>query len=359
MKTKNWSEWRSWENWKKMASQQIEERGLSKNLKQIEEQGFTVLTPEQMDDPRLFERTKDALLRVAEEFTGVRPNEESGELGVTDNMGSNQAQNWLFGFLEKDPVFEEIIQHPLTLPLIDYYLGPGCLLSAFNGIVKKQDPMGYGSTLGFHADTHLYPFEPLPDPPMVFNTNWCLSDYTKDNGALAVVPGSHKLRRHPKPGEGVDQAFAVEAPAGSVIVFHGTLWHGAFPRINPGLRMCVTAYYGAFYCRPQEHFPGRISQESLARNGERFRQLLKIDDLWNWEDPRGPIPWRERASGKTYGQIMDQIVTHHGKKYRVEMDHSIVNHAGGVRYVNVDDDEEVVFPQSEKNTGLPGGLTVR
>jgi len=27
--------------------------------------------------------------------------------------------------------------------------------------------------------------------------------------------------------------------------------------------------------------------------------------------------------------------------------------------VNVDDDEEVVFPQSEKNTGLPGGLAVR
>ncbi len=157
--------------------------------------------------------------------------------------------------MEKDPIIEEIIQHPLTLPLIDYYLGSGCLLSAFNGIVKWQDPVGYGHTMGLHADTHLYPFEPLPDPPMVFNTNWCLIDYTKDNGALAIVPGSHKLRRHPKPGEEVDQAIAVEAPAGSVIVFIGTLLHGAFPRINPGFRLWVTAYYSAFYCRTQEHYP--------------------------------------------------------------------------------------------------------
>ena len=86
MLTKKWSEWRTWENWKKMASQQIEERGLTKNLDEIEEQGFTVITPEQMGDTRLLEQTKEALLRVGEEITGVRPDEETGEHGFTDNM---------------------------------------------------------------------------------------------------------------------------------------------------------------------------------------------------------------------------------------------------------------------------------
>ena len=206
MLTKKWSEWRTWENWKEIASQQIEARGLTKNLEEIEAQGFTVISLEQMGDPRLFEQTKEALLRVGEEITGVRPNEETGEHGFTDCTGTTQTQNHYHGILEKDPNFEVIIQHPLTLPLIDYYLGPGCLLSNLGGIVKWQDPVGYGDTItsygGLNADTYLYPFEPLPDAPMVFNTNWCLSDYTKDNRALAVVPGSHKLRRHPKPGEG-------------------------------------------------------------------------------------------------------------------------------------------------------------
>ena len=343
MLTKKRLEWRTWEDWKKIASQQIEARGLTKNLEEIEAQGFTVISPEQMGDPRLFEQTKEALLRVGEEITGVRPNEETGEHGFTDCTGTTPTQNMYHGILEKDPIFEEIIQHPLTLPLIDYYLGPGYLLSGFSGIVKWQGLEGYGDAIylnqgGLHADMNMYPFEPLPDPPMRFNTAWCLSDYTKDNGALSVLPGSHKLRRHPKPGEGMDQAIAVEAPAGSVIVFHGGLWHGAFPRINPGLRLCVFSCYDAFYCRTMEHYPNRISEESLARNGERFRQLLNIDDLYGHEDHRGPIPRRERASGKSYSQIMNQIVTHHGKKYRVENDDRIVNW-GAMRYIPIDDEE--------------------
>ena len=83
------------------------------------------------------------------------------------------------------------------------------------------------------------------------NTNWLLTDYTKDNGALCIVPGSHKLCRHPKQGEGVEDAVPVEAPAGSVCVIHGNLWHGAFPRINPGLRITIVAdYCGRHFAGP-------------------------------------------------------------------------------------------------------------
>lgn len=338
---KKWSEWKTWENWKQLVYSQIEARRLTSNLEELEATGYTVLSPEQMDDPRLIERTIEALLRVSEKFTGVRPNDETGEYGYNDHETSNQSQNWFQAFLGQDPVFEEIIQHPLTLPLIDYFLGPGCLLSAFNGIVKWQDPVGYGDTMGFHADTHLYPFEPLPDPPMVFNTNWCLTDYTKDNGTLAVVPGSHKLRLNPRPGEVAKQAIPVEAPAGSVIVFHGNLWHGSFPRMNQGMRLTVTAYYSAHYCRPQEYFPNQILEESLARNGERFRQLLNVDDLLGIEKPSDcGIPRRERGSGKTYHQVMEKTVTYHGQEYRIERDNSIVHHApGSAVYIPVNRNE--------------------
>jgi hypothetical protein len=347
---KKWSEWRTWENWKKMASQQIEARGLTGNLEELEAQGYTVLSPEQMGDPRLIERTTKALLRISEKLTGVRPNAETGEYGHIDHPGSHAAQNMLQAFLGEDPVFEEIIQHPLTLPLIDYYLGPGCLLSALNGFVKWQDPVSHFDNLGFHADTHLYPFEPLPDPPMVFNTNWCLTNYTKDDGSLAVVPESHKLRRHPRPGE-ADQAVPVEAPAGSVIVFHGNLWHGAFPRVNPGLRLTVTAFYSAHYCRPQEHFPGQVSEESLARNGERFRQLLNVCDTLGIEDSRDCwAPRWDRGSGKTERQIWRETIVHHDREYRIEKDDTIVNHSAGyARYIPLDRKEKLKYKKLSNN----------
>ena len=53
-----------------MASQQIEARGLTGNLEELEAQGYTVLSPEQMGDPRLIERTTKALLRISEKLTG-------------------------------------------------------------------------------------------------------------------------------------------------------------------------------------------------------------------------------------------------------------------------------------------------
>ena len=47
-----------------------------------------MISPEQMGEPRLFEQTKEVLLRVGEEITGVRPNEETGEHGLTACTGN-------------------------------------------------------------------------------------------------------------------------------------------------------------------------------------------------------------------------------------------------------------------------------
>ena len=69
------------------------------------------------------------------------------------NQGTNNGQHLLYAFLEKDRVFEEIIQHPLALPLMEYYLGEDCQLSSLTCFIKWQDPVGYGENLGLHDDT--------------------------------------------------------------------------------------------------------------------------------------------------------------------------------------------------------------
>lgn len=276
------------------AYREICERGLERNLEELEAFGLTVITPEQIGDPSLVERAREAILRIAEERTGVIHDIETGTHGKLEGAGSNASQYLLYAFLEKDPVFEQIPVHPTTLPLIDYYLGPGCQLSSLTSFIKWQDDVGYGPGLGLHDDSSAYRAGPLPATPHVFNTNWILTDYTLDNGAFCIVPGSHKLRRHPRPGEGADKAVPVEAPAGSVLVFHGNVWHGAFPRKNPGLRLSINAYYCGPHYRVQENFRGRISDEIFDRNSPRLRQLLGYDDVWGFEDQRGPIPYSAR-----------------------------------------------------------------
>ncbi len=286
-----------------LAYQRIKERGLTEHLEELEAYGLTVIPPEKLGDTRILERARDAILRIAGERTGVKHDIETGEHGTLHQIGTNKSQYILFTFFEKDPVFEEIVQHSMTLPLIEYFLGVDCQLSSLCSFIKWQDPVGYGETLGMHDDSALYGGQMLPAVhPHKFNTNWILTDYTKDNGAFCIVPGSHKLCRHPKPMEGVEEAVPVEAPAGSVFVFHGNVWHGAFPRINSGLRISINADYCGKHYRIQENFQGRLSEDVLQRNDARFRQLMNYDDALGWRNQHGPVPWQLR---KNWDSISD------------------------------------------------------
>ena len=67
------------------------------------------------------------------------------------------------------------------------------------------------------------PFYPLPRPLLGVSTIWAYDDFTEDNGATEVVPGSHHWvdGREPSP----EEAVKVIMPAGSVIVFSGNLYH--------------------------------------------------------------------------------------------------------------------------------------
>ena len=272
----------------------IKERNLEKNLEELEAYGLTVIRPDQLGETEILGRARKAVLEIAEERTGIAHDIKAGTHGTLDGAGSNDSQYLLYAFLEKNQVFEEIVQHAATLPLVEYYLGERCQLSSLTCFIKWPNRIGYGPSLGLHDDSGLYRNGPLPSKPHVFNTNWILTDYTKENGAFCIVPGSHRLQRHPRPGEGADKAVPVEAPAGSVLVFHGNVWHGAFPRINPGLRLSINAYYCGPHYRAQEDFRGRMSDAILSRNDARFKELIGYEDPWGFKDERGPISYSSR-----------------------------------------------------------------
>jgi ectoine hydroxylase-related dioxygenase (phytanoyl-CoA dioxygenase family) len=131
--------------------------------------------------------------------------------------------------------------------------------------------------------------EPFPTIAPFCNLTWLLSDYTRDGGALAFVPGSHRLCRQPQPGEGVDQAVAVEAPMGSMVLWHGNTWHGSFPRTEPGLRTGIAFGLAREYFHPHEPVRRDVTDEMIERNGPRFAQLAGHDVVdWGIEGPDYP-----------------------------------------------------------------------
>jgi ectoine hydroxylase-related dioxygenase (phytanoyl-CoA dioxygenase family) len=87
--------------------------------------------------------------------------------------------------------------------------------------------------------THL----PLSIEPQ-FNTIWALSDFTAENGATRVVPGSHTWPWEQKAGP--DQVTQAEMGAGSVLLYSGTVLHAggenrsaATPRLGLNITYCL------------------------------------------------------------------------------------------------------------------------
>jgi ectoine hydroxylase-related dioxygenase (phytanoyl-CoA dioxygenase family) len=133
------------------------------------------------------------------------------------------------------------------------------------------------------------PFSPISQ---VANVNYALTPYARVAGALALVPGSHKLARQPRPeemqldgGTANPHAVAMGLAPGDGVVWHGNTWHGSFRRQVLGVRMNLAVYFNRQYIQTQEHHRGSIPPEVLARHAgdERFRILLGAKQPYGWK----------------------------------------------------------------------------
>ncbi|MDE0007280.1 MAG: phytanoyl-CoA dioxygenase family protein, partial [Gammaproteobacteria bacterium] len=215
----------------------IGELGLERNIFELDSYGFTVVPPDKVAEREFFERIRATVLRICKDRTGVDfALESNGEFGHYKAQPQSDGQFLLFYLLMADRVFEEWIVNPTLYTLINYLMRGQQQLSSLTSFVKWK---GERDTLGLHSDSPPDRDGRMPPCSDVANAAYCLTDYTLDNGAIAMVPGSHTFCRQPKPGEGEDMAVPVEAEAGSLIVWHGNTWHGAFEKKTDGLRLNV------------------------------------------------------------------------------------------------------------------------
>jgi hypothetical protein len=254
---------------------------LIENVAELATFGLTVVPPEKTGTPQLAPLVLDRCLDLIERRTGTRPDLESGE---THRDIFYPSLHWV---LFEDRVFEEFVVHPVTLALASYLLGRslvygGSELFAKGPSSRPDEPM----QLGLHSDQVLMP-SPLPAQAMTINVTWTLTDYTKDDGCLAFLPGSHAYRRHPIGDEGMDKAVPVETPAGSIIVWHGNTWHGSYPKKTPGLRIGLASLYSRKFLITPEPIRSHVSQEMLDRHDARFAEVMGVDMPYGWKD-EGP-----------------------------------------------------------------------
>tara|TARA_B100000686_G_C16694263_1_gene919527 strand:- start:112 stop:948 length:837 start_codon:yes stop_codon:yes gene_type:complete len=118
-------------------------------------------------------------------------------------------------------------------------------LSSFQAnILKPGAPSQH-----LHIDTPVP--EPLPKWPIKANSIFLINDFNKNNGATEVVPKSHLRSKKPKRDLESDKKGIIKviAPAGSVIITHGALWHNSSENNSNTIRYALLGSFAASYAR--------------------------------------------------------------------------------------------------------------
>jgi len=176
----------------------------------------------------------------------------------------------VYGLVGKSRVFDHIVEHPRILDLVDSLLLPNYLLATYQAIkiLPGETPQPMHCDDGFF---HL----PRPRAPISYATIWAIDEFTAENGGTIIIPRSHKWGNEPPTKEIIDKyAVPVVMPAGSVVFFASTLWHGGGPNTSNKSRLALSAHYSQPWSRPQENLFLVVPPSDVPQLSPRLQSLI-------------------------------------------------------------------------------------
>ncbi len=235
----------------------------SRHVAAVEAQGYTIV--ENAIEPALIDELNETLLRLEHDMNVV-PAKNSFEGHKTVRI---------YNLLALAPVFQRIPVHASVLPVIEGVLDEGCLVSSLSSI--SIDPGEKGQPI--HADDQVMPVA-KPHAPFICNSMWALTDFTEENGATRIIPNTHKWDQSPTYGQHYD-SIPAEMPKGSVLIWHGSLWHGGGANKSNARRVGIAMNYCAGYIRQQENQQLGIPLELVKSFEPRLQDLCGFGTYQN------------------------------------------------------------------------------
>jgi len=163
---------------------------------------------------------------------------------------------------EDDPILFAHSRDDRLLDCVEALIGPGVMSIATNVINK---PPGVDGRHPLHQDLTYFPLRP---PEWIVGAWTALAPCTRENGCLAVIPGSHlaELHWHGEPDwehvnsgffalEDVDLEARVhfEMAPGDTLLVHPLLVHGSGRNRSNGFRRAISTHYASADCeRPDQ-----------------------------------------------------------------------------------------------------------
>ena len=209
----------------------------------------------------------------------------------------------VWGLFHKGQRFRDLLKHEAVMGLVRSVIGDSILLSGHSANIANEG----GAEMKLHTDQWWMP-QPVTDaassimvgdfnrnhvpdapkatpksiaPTAVMNVIWMLADFTKENGATRVVPGSHLLGEYPRQENWKEsEVMQATAPAGTALLIDGRIWHGTGANIGGEPRLAVLTTFCGPQFRSQEDFLLSTDRNLLKELDADILELLGFR-AWN------------------------------------------------------------------------------
>jgi ectoine hydroxylase-related dioxygenase (phytanoyl-CoA dioxygenase family) len=230
---------------------------------------------------------------------------EATSTGVDEFSGSNTRR--CGALVARSATCRDLVMHPLALATAEGLLADSTNIQLH---LTQIIAIGPGSEAQMiHRDQWAFDFFPFPQGfEAQCNTIWAMSEFTEENGATRVVPGSNKLED--KLRLKAEDTEPAEMKKGSVLFYTGSVYHGGGANRSDATRYAINITYNRAWLRQEENqylsVPADIARE-LPKNLLRLMGYARgayalgyIDDL---RDPIAAL--RPDLADEGFGELKE------------------------------------------------------
>jgi ectoine hydroxylase-related dioxygenase (phytanoyl-CoA dioxygenase family) len=188
----------------------------------------------------------------------------------------------------------DLVEHPRVLAVADAVLLPNCenyrigSLSGIEILPGEDDQV-------LHVDDSIYPLR-LGSTQLQISAMWALEDFTVENGATRVVPGSHRTPVYTgfRMEESVGEIVQAVMPRGSLLLYLGSTLHGGAANRSEAPRAGLINTYALGWLRQEENQYLNVPREVAETHSTTIQRLMGYcrhaspgGSLGSWQNPDG------------------------------------------------------------------------
>ena len=206
--------------------------------------------------------------------------EEPGRTSHFYGDAENPAQARVWNLPAKGAVFRELCSDERLLAILEPILGRDLMLSSFAANVlhpgaQAQEP---------HVDYPYWDLHARERWPRALNASYHLAveavvpldEFTVENGATAIVPGSQARACWPDSEEFARRRIQVTMRPGALLLFPALMWHAGQTNGTDASRAAVLGSYTLKSIKPIEDWSRCIDREEALAYAPRMQELLGL-----------------------------------------------------------------------------------